>query len=246
MSTRRPNAGAGANLTRPSAPGPGSSSNNTRTPTAATRPTAEMSRTMATALGRNPSTSASTSATRMGRPRAASMSTPTAAAEPMWKPLFGLEIEIFVKLRPELEHALRTQLSQGPQPSESYWRHWDLDLSNGRGSPEKKEMQRKCVGMAIMAQIELVLGPTHGWKCEPDASLKEYELKKPEAYGPPDRGKWCMSILPTFGCCLAEYASRTNQYNRHRGDRDHLSAHVGGAGVAARDPSRFRGRGPAV
>ncbi len=111
---------------------------------------------------------------------------------PKWSPLFGLEIEIFVKLRPEIEEALLAQRQRRERPDEDYWQKWDFELSNLRGNQDEKDLQRKCVGQAIEALIERVLGPTHGWKCEPDASLKEYYLTEP-----PHPRKWCMSMLPT-------------------------------------------------
>lgn len=125
------------------------------------------------------------------------------------KPLFGVEIEIFVKLRPELERAIYTRRQRGEQLDEAYWRNWNFALSNERGNQPLKDKQRECVGQAIEALIEGALGPTHGWKCVPDASLKEWALTEP-----PETRKWCMFILATS---LISHISRTN-CNHRRGN----------------------------
>lgn len=161
------------------------SSSSRRAPAAAAPPVSATS-------GRATPATQATEATR--RPRASSTagasSSSVAAAGP--QPLFGLEIEIFVKLRPEVERAIYTQRQQGVQLDEEYWQNWNFALSNGQGNQPLKEKQRECVGQAIEALIEAALGPSHGWSCEADASLKEWALTEP-----PEPRKWCMFILPT-------------------------------------------------
>ncbi|EAQ90457.1 predicted protein [Chaetomium globosum CBS 148.51] len=107
------------------------------------------------------------------------------------KPLFGVEIEIFVKLRPELERAIYTRRQRGEQLDEEYWRNWNFALSNEKGNQPLKDKQRECVGQAIEALIEGALGPNHHWKCEPDASLKEWALTEP----PEPRKWWGIEII---------------------------------------------------
>ncbi|KAH6845625.1 hypothetical protein B0I37DRAFT_417148 [Chaetomium sp. MPI-CAGE-AT-0009] len=158
---------------------------NTRTPAAAPPPVTHAS-------GRTtPAAAPAAQVTR--RPRASSTAgaSSSSVAPPGPKPLFGIEIEIFVKLRPELERAIFARQRDGDQIDEEYWKNWNFTLSNGTGNQDDKMKQRKCVGQAIEALIEGVLGPSHGWSCEPDASLKEYKLTEP----PEPRKWWGIEII---------------------------------------------------
>ncbi|KAK4136085.1 hypothetical protein BT67DRAFT_432870 [Trichocladium antarcticum] len=154
---------------------------------------------------------------------AARPSSSASAARPGPNPLFGLEIEIFVKLRPEIECAIKKQRQTDIQPEEPYWRDWDLTLGNGTGKQNLKAKQRKCVGQAIEALIEGVLGPTHAWSCEADASLKEYKLTEPpeprkwwgiEIISPPMSAgrKWQEEVRQVFAAVDEEFELWTNSF----------------------------------
>jgi hypothetical protein len=110
-----------------------------------------------------------------------------------FSPLFGAEIEIFVKVKPGTQDAILRARRANPSSLPDCWRTWDFGLENGTGRIEEKDHQRKCVGGAIKAIIERELGPSHGWSCEADASLKEWGLTVP-----PDTRKWCTYIASLF------------------------------------------------
>ena len=122
------------------------------------------------------------SASGSGRRPAAKTAAPT---NPL--PLFGVEIEIYVKIKPELERRIRDKIIDDPRSLPLYWLEWDFGLSNGTGHVEEKAKQRDCVGKAVREIIDVTLGAKHGWTCESDASLKEWLLKEPD-----ELRKWCM------------------------------------------------------
>lgn len=107
-------------------------------------------------------------------------------------PLFGVEIEIYVKLHKDLEEKIRERRYRDANTMPLYWLEWDFDLQNGQGNVERKAKQRECVGKAVREIIDVTLGTGHGWTCESDASLKEWALTEP-----PDVRKWCM-YCPTL------------------------------------------------
>lgn len=108
---------------------------------------------------------------------------PRAAAH---SPYFGVEIEIFVRLLPHVEDAVIQSRYDNPRGMPRYWLDWDETLPNNDRDVHAKQAQRECVGAAIKAIIDAALGPNNGWKCESDASLKEYKLTEP-----PNLRKWC-------------------------------------------------------
>ena len=114
------------------------------------------------------------------------MSSSRAAAPAGPKPLFGVEIEIYVKVHSAVEQKMWRRGIDDPFNLPEYWLEWDFSLENGQGEQERKEEQRGRVGRAIMAIIDRTLGPDSGWSCESDASLKEWQLTQP-----PDPRKWC-------------------------------------------------------
>jgi hypothetical protein len=119
-------------------------------------------------------------------------------------PHFGIEIEIFVKVKPHvkadvLEKRKKNNKSSGSKDKKKdselkpYWEEWDFDLENKRAGDfhaEKKIVQRKRVALAIKSRIKRALGKDHGWDCVYDQSLKEWQLEGPE---PPEPRKWCKS-----------------------------------------------------
>jgi hypothetical protein len=107
-------------------------------------------------------------------------------------PYFGVEIEIFVRLLPDVEAAmLQQRYEHGRGAMLPHWRNWDESLPNNSTDLVAKQAQRECVGAAIKHKIDAALGPDNGWKCESDASLKEYKLTAPN-----DVRRWCTSSWP--------------------------------------------------
>ncbi|KAH6854101.1 putative amidoligase enzyme-domain-containing protein [Chaetomium sp. MPI-CAGE-AT-0009] len=98
------------------------------------------------------------------------------------KPLFGVEIEIFVKIHDDLARKIRDRRYREPHTMQQYWLDWEFDLTNARiqGNQERKAKQRECVGKAIREIIDITLGDNHGWTCESDDSLKEWALTEPD------------------------------------------------------------------
>jgi hypothetical protein len=107
-------------------------------------------------------------------------------------PYFGVEIEIFVRLLPEIEAGmLQDRYEYGWENVTPHLRTWDETLLNNSTNLEAKQAQRQCVGGFIKYIIDAALGPDNGWKCESDASLKEYKLTEPN-----DVRRWCTSSWP--------------------------------------------------
>lgn len=108
-------------------------------------------------------------------------------------PYFGIEIAIFVKIKPHVEADVREKQKKSKEESglRDYWREWDFDLENKRGGDfhlAKKRKQRQRVADAIKASIRRALGRDHGWACVSDESVKEWQLNGPN---PVDARKWC-------------------------------------------------------
>ena len=105
-------------------------------------------------------------------------------------PLFGVEIELYVKVRPRLEVLTREKQRTNPKSLPEWWQKWDFDLKN---DPANRDGQRTvmfhrldCVTKAVLADINAMLGPNNGWRCEADPSMSERKLALP-----PDARKWC-------------------------------------------------------
>ncbi|KAK4040819.1 hypothetical protein C8A01DRAFT_45928 [Parachaetomium inaequale] len=114
------------------------------------------------------------------------MSTNNARAAPAGRsPLFGVEIEIYVKVKAKLEALTREKKRTNPSSLPDYWQAWDFDLKNDDTNMTACINQRKQVSKAITAIIDGVLGPNNGWKCEADASLNDSWLVLPN-----DPKKW--------------------------------------------------------
>ncbi|KAK4133221.1 hypothetical protein BT67DRAFT_59864 [Trichocladium antarcticum] len=141
-------------------------------------------------------------------------------------PLFGIEIEIFVKVKDRVQAKVLHKLaSRGERASvPEHWQKWDFDLSNNSKVLAKKEAQRLVVGQAIEAAIKKALGDKHGWTCEPDASLKERDLddRKPkdgrkywgiEIISPPMSSKkhWQVDIKRIFEAVEKQFDLWTNE-----------------------------------
>lgn len=116
-------------------------------------------------------------------------SAPKTAPTTTYFPLFGVEIEIYVKIKPDLERKIKARRQADANTMPLYWQDWDFNLSNGTGHVEEKAIQRDCVGKAVREIIDVTLGPNHGWTCESDSSLKEWLLKEPD-----ELRKWCMYL----------------------------------------------------
>ena len=110
---------------------------------------------------------------------------------PRAKPIFGLEIEVFVKVKPAVERDVVSYLYNGAALPD-YWKAWDFSLTNRQPTSErqfaKQAQQRVCVKKALRALIRDALGRKAGWKVVGDASLQEFKLTQP-----PDSEHWCNS-----------------------------------------------------
>ncbi len=109
--------------------------------------------------------------------------------DPPPRPIFGIEIEVFVKVKRAVEDDVIRARNRGSQLPD-FWRIWDFDLSNAEGSSRatlvKQFQQRNCVKAALTSCINDALGHNSGWKVVGDASLKEHKLTVP-----PDARHWC-------------------------------------------------------
>ncbi len=112
------------------------------------------------------------------------------------KPIFGIEIEIFVKVKRNVEYDVleyRAQRARLP----AHWQQWDFDLSNAQAQSiqqmTKQAIQRNYVKAALSALISQSLGNNSGWKVVSDASLTEWKLSVP-----PDARRWCQSPPSQF------------------------------------------------
>ena len=100
-------------------------------------------------------------------------------------PWFGIEIEIFVKLRDSVKKTIKERLKKKKKVAKCFEK-WQWDLSNEQGNQDKKKKQRKYVGEAITGILDVALGDKHGWTCMADESLKEFALNVP-----PKPRDWC-------------------------------------------------------
>jgi hypothetical protein len=125
------------------------------------------------------------------------------AGSTKYKPYFGVEIEIFVRLNEDHEAVLRRKQRSNPESLPPYYKHWDFALSNGANESlvARKAVQRTNVGMALERIIELALGPNNGWACKADASLKEYKIQDA-----PDKEKWCTCSVYQYSLNLSPSA----------------------------------------
>jgi hypothetical protein len=116
-------------------------------------------------------------------------------------PIFGVEIEVFVKIKPQVKaNILNFRSSANAAELPDFLWEWDFNLSNEQ-PPNKtcdlarrQAQQRKNVKMNLSALISEALGPDSGWKCVGDASLKEWQLDQP-----PEPRSWCKS--PSLSLC---------------------------------------------
>ncbi|KAK3306800.1 uncharacterized protein B0T15DRAFT_395695 [Chaetomium strumarium] len=100
-------------------------------------------------------------------------------------PMFGIEIEIFVKLKPDVEQMVRSKQYNG-EYLPAYFQRWRLDLLNDSRDKDKMNEQRSCAAYCIEALIAQEFGDrVVRWNCELDESLVESELKEPR-----DPRKW--------------------------------------------------------
>jgi hypothetical protein len=100
-------------------------------------------------------------------------------------PLFGIEIEIFVKVKSDVQARVLRKRAQGSQ-LQDHWARFDFGLRNDIDDWDTKYTQNFLVGRAIEVLLQNALGPDNGWSCVPDGSLYEDELRKPA-----DARKYC-------------------------------------------------------
>ncbi len=102
-------------------------------------------------------------------------------------PVFGIEIEIFVKLKRTVTSDLLSRMnSRGGIPA--HWLGWEFNLSNRSTDEDRIRKQRSRVGAVIERLINEALGQSSGWKATTDASLRESDLTVP-----PESTSWCKS-----------------------------------------------------
>jgi hypothetical protein len=100
--------------------------------------------------------------------------------------MFGIEIEIFVKLKASIESSIRAK-RRSREPVPKYFEDWRDDLGNDTQDIKLRIQQRICVGKCIKALIARELGANnHGWRAEIDGTLHQEELTVP-----PEPRKWC-------------------------------------------------------
>ncbi|KAH6614450.1 hypothetical protein B0J18DRAFT_403896 [Chaetomium sp. MPI-SDFR-AT-0129] len=109
---------------------------------------------------------ANTANTRTG----SNAATAGAANTPL--PHFMAEIEVYIKLKPSVEAALREKKRSNPASLPLHWQRWDLDLRNDAEGTVKAS-QRRWVNEAVAKTIAGVLGDDHGWRCDSDISLRD-------------------------------------------------------------------------
>ena len=116
------------------------------------------------------------------------MSARTVRAAPALRPspLFGVEIEVYIKVKPSFEAFTRQRRSTAPDTLPDYWKDWDFDLANNSTQGKAKLKQRAQISRAVVATIEHALGPDNGWRCDHDETLKAELIK-----GQDNPRKWC-------------------------------------------------------
>ncbi|KAH6623438.1 hypothetical protein F5144DRAFT_615225 [Chaetomium tenue] len=101
----------------------------------------------------------------------------TKAPPPRPSPLFGVRIEVYLKVKANFE-AFTTHLQRtSPDGLPGYWRAWDFDLGNDTTDVKARRTQRDQLKSIVIAAIDHVIGPDHGWSCEYEGSLKEKLLR---------------------------------------------------------------------
>jgi hypothetical protein len=112
----------------------------------------------------------------------------TRNAPPARQPLFGVEIEIYVKIKPKNEVLTREKKRTDPDSLPEHWQLWDFDLKNDYGTDKQRAaiFQRREVCRAVQETIDAMLGQDNGWHCEAEPTMKERKLTLP-----PDPRKWC-------------------------------------------------------
>jgi hypothetical protein len=117
----------------------------------------------------------------------------TASTSPprQYLPLFGVEIEIFVKVKSSVERDVKVVRGSIGSDLPTYWKNWDFSLSN-RSTGAAVTAQRQRVKDALMAAIKSKFNRDVKWKVVSDASLKEADLTLP-----PDGAEYyCQSSPP--------------------------------------------------
>ncbi|KAK4142676.1 uncharacterized protein C8A04DRAFT_38065 [Dichotomopilus funicola] len=83
------------------------------------------------------------------------------------KPIFGIEIEIFVKVKRDVERDVQAHRSRGSSLP-THWQEWSFSLTNDRPNSSdtfnRQARQRACVKLALTSLINDALGRNHGWK----------------------------------------------------------------------------------
>ncbi len=100
-------------------------------------------------------------------------------------PVFGIEIEIFVKLKRKVASDLLSR-RRSRRGIPAHWQGWEFFLSNRSTNEDRIRKQRSRVRAVIEHLFKEALGQSSGWKATTDASLKESDLTVP-----PESSRWC-------------------------------------------------------
>ncbi|EAQ84589.1 predicted protein [Chaetomium globosum CBS 148.51] len=87
-------------------------------------------------------------------------------------PLFSAEIEVFIKVKPNVEADVKEKKSTNPSSLPPFWRDWDFDLHNDGDGRAVSAQQTRAIN-AVKATIDGVLGRDNGWKCGIDRSIRD-------------------------------------------------------------------------
>lgn len=123
-------------------------------------------------------------------------------------PLFSAEIEVFIKVKPNVEADVKEKKSTNPSSLPPFWRDWDFDLHNDGDGRAVSAQQTRAIN-AVKATIDGVLGRDNGWKCGIDRSIRDDWLQ----LGPQtEPRKWC-----TYTYILTRYFFVPDANNHNKG-----------------------------
>ncbi|KAH6617362.1 hypothetical protein F5144DRAFT_596398 [Chaetomium tenue] len=107
-------------------------------------------------------------------------------------PLFSAEIEVYIKVKPNVEADVKEKKSTNPSTLPPYWRDWDFDLHNDGDGRAVSAQQLRAINI-VKATIDGVLGRENGWKCGIDRSLRDDWLQ----FGPGSEPRkwWGIEII---------------------------------------------------
>src|SRR5689334_3347141 len=110
------------------------------------------------------------------------------SASAVRNPYFGIEIEIFLRVKTGTQSSIR-DLQRRRAKLPSYWQEWDFDLNNDDNDKEKKKAQRQRVCQAVIDILNKEFASKkHNWVCKEDGTLHEDRVEART-----NRTKYCKS-----------------------------------------------------